>query len=310
MGSRFLLWVLLFIGLFLGLHADVDAQKTKDGGTYYTCGGPGAFITGQQLLAGSKMPTGLNDDITWDFPPELTAVPTDNTALDPVISGFVHGRSYVVDVKSNSSGHTYRININASEPIGPYELTSINGTGDVLLDNDNSDPTKSYPVPFKLSPPDGGSYQYYYSNGDAISGTSLPLTDPNWSFDPTNQTEVYSVYGVVNKTVGGLACKAKSNEIQIADEKVVLEVVGGGSICDGATTLLPLSVKPYVDTYTYTWYKDGGVVWTGDSYTIERSGGSWTGAYWVEVTDGATVIATSEDVVVGDYKLTAELIAK
>src|SRR5690554_1020129 len=310
MGSRFLLWVLLFIGLFLGLHADVDAQKTKDGGTYYTCGGPGAFITGQQLLAGSKMPTGLNDDITWDFPPELTAVPTDNTALDPVISGFVHGRSYVVDVKSNSSGHTYRININASEPIGPYELTSINGTGDVLLDNDNSDPTKSYPVPFKLSPPDGGSYQYYYSNGDDISGTSSPLTNPNpWSFSPTNQTEVYSVYGVVNKTVGGLACKAKSNEIQIADEKVELEVVGGGSICDGAKTDLPLSVKPYVSTYISTWYKDGNPVGDGDTYTIIRSGSGWTGDYSVVVTDGTDVIATSEDVVVGAYKLTAALTA-
>ena len=146
MGSRYLLWVFLFIGLFLGLHADVDAQKTKDGGDYYTCGGPGAFITGQQLLAGSKMPSGLRDaNITWSFPATLIAVPADNKALDPVISGFVHGSSYVVDVKSNSSGHTYRITINATESIGPYPyvLTSVNGTGDVLLDN-----STSYPVLF------------------------------------------------------------------------------------------------------------------------------------------------------------------
>src|SRR5690554_4317895 len=306
MGSRFLLWVFLLVGIFLAPLAKVEAQNWKDV-TYNTCGGDGAFITGQQLVAGINMPPGLRTgDLTWSFPAELTAAPSDPKALDPVISGFVHGQSYLVYVRTNSNGHNYRITINASESIGayPYVLTSVNGTGDVLLDN-----STSYPVPFELSPTDGGSYQYYYSNGDDISGTSGPRANPNWSFSPTNQTEVYSVYGVVNKTVGGLACKAKSNEIQIADEKVVLEVVGGGSICDGATTPLPLSVKPYVNTYTYTWYKDGGVVGAGDSHTINRSGGSWTGAYSVVVTNGVTVIATSEDVEVGAYQLTAGLIA-
>src|SRR5690554_492324 len=305
MGSRYLLWVFLLVGIFLAPLAKVEAQNWKDV-TYNTCGGDGAFITGQQLVAGINMPPGLRTgDLTWSFPAELTAAPSDPKALDPVISGFVHGESYLVEVQTNSNGHNYRITINATESIGPYELTSDNGTGDVLLDN-----STSYPVPFNLSPTDGGSYQYYYSNGDDISGTSSPLTNPNpWSFSPTNQTEVYSVYGVVNKTVGGLACKAKSNEIQIADEKVVLEVVGGGSICDGARTPLPLSVKPYVDTYTYTWYKDGGFVGTGDSYTIDRSGDSWTGAYRVVVTNGATEIAISEDVEVGAYQLTADLSA-
>src|SRR5690554_6588456 len=305
MGSRYLLWVFLLVGIFLAPLAKVEAQNWKDV-TYNTCGGDGAFITGQQLVAGINMPPGLRTgDLTWSFPAELTAAPSDPKALDPVISGFVHGESYLVEVQTNSNGHNYRITINATESIGPYELTSDNGTGDVLLDN-----STSYPVPFNLSPTDGGSYQYYYSNGDDISGTSSPLTNPNpWSFSPTNQTEVYSVYGVVNKTVGGLACKAKSNEIQIADEKVVLEVVGGGSICDGARTPLPLSVKPYVDTYTYTWYKDGGFVGTGDSYTIDRSGDSWTGADRVVVTNGATEIAISEDVEVGAYQLTADLSA-
>src|SRR5690554_3462092 len=248
MGSRFLLWVFLLVGIFLAPLAKVEAQNWKDV-TYNTCGGDGAFITGQQLVAGINMPPGLRTgDLTWSFPAELTAAPSDPKALDPVISGFVHGQSYLVEVQTNSNGHNYRITINATESIGPYPyvLTSVNGIGDVLLDN-----STSYPVPFNLSPTDGGSYQYYYSNGDDISGTSSPLTYPNpWSFSPDNQTEVYSVYGVVNKTVGGLACKAKSNEIQIADDKVVLEVVGGGSICDGARTPLPLSVKPYVDTYT------------------------------------------------------------
>src|SRR5690554_2703053 len=265
MGSRYLLWVFLLVGIFLAPLAKVEAQKWR-GVTYETCGGDGGFITGQQLLAGINMPSGLRtEDLTWSFPAELTATPSDAKALDPVISGFVHDESYLVEVQTGSNGHNYRITINATESIGPYVLTSVNGTGDVLLDNDNSDPTNSYPVPFNLSPTDGGSYQYYYSNGDDISGTSGPLTYPNpWSFSPDNQTEVYSVYGVVNKTVSGLACKAKSNEIQIADEKVKLEVVGGGSICDGATTPLPLSVKPYVDTYTYTWYnKDGDDVGTG-----------------------------------------------
>src|SRR5690554_5668441 len=310
MGSRFLLWVFLLVGIFLAPLAKVEAQKWR-GVTYETCGGDGAFITGQQLLAGINMPSGLRtEDLTWSFPAKLTATPSDAKALDPVISGFVHDESYLVEVQTGSNGHNYRITINATESIGPYVLTSVNGTGDVLLDNDNSDPANSYPVPFNLSPTDGGSYQYYYSNGDAISGASSPLTNPNpWPFSPTNQTEVYSVYGVVNKTVGGLACKAKSNEIQIADEKVVLEVVGGGSICDGAATDLPLSVKPYVDTYTYTWYKDEVVVGDGDSYTIDRSGGSWTGAYSVVVTNGGTVIASSEDVEVGAYQLTADLIA-
>src|SRR5690554_2176066 len=305
MGSRYLLWVFLLVGIFLAPLAKVEAQNWKDV-TYNTCGGDGAFITGQQLVAGINMPPGLRTgDLTWSFPAELTAAPSDPKALDPVISGFVHDESYLVEVQTGSNGHNYRITINATESIGPYVLTSVNGTGDVLLDN-----STSYPVPFELSPTDGGSYQYYYSNGDDISGTSSPLTNPNpWSFSPTNQTEVYSVYGVVNKTVGGLACKAKSNEIQIADEKVVLEVVGGGSICDGATTPLPLSVKPYVNTYTYTWYKDEVVVGDGDSYTIDRSGDSWTGAYSVEVTDGATVIASSEVVEVGAYQLTADLIA-
>ncbi|HHU57597.1 MAG TPA: hypothetical protein GXZ39_04815, partial [Bacteroidales bacterium] len=305
MGSRFLLWVFLLVGIFLAPLAKVEAQNWKDV-TYNTCGGDGAFITGQQLVAGINMPPGLRTgDLTWSFPAELTATPSDPKALDPVISGFVHDESYLVEVQTGSNGHNYRITINATESIGPYVLTSVDGTGDVLLDN-----STSYPVPFNLSPTDGGSYQYYYSNGDAISGTSGPLDNPNsWSFSPTNQTEVYSVYGVVNKTVGGLACKAKSNEIQIADEKVVLEVVGGGSICDGATTPLPLSVKPYVNTYNYTWYKDEVVVGDGDSYTIDRSGDSWTGAYSVEVTDGATVIASSEVVEVGAYQLTADLIA-
>src|SRR5690554_3958249 len=307
MGSRYLLWVFLLVGIFLAPLAKVEAQNWKNV-TYNTCGGDGAFITGQQLVAGINMPPGLRTgDLTWSFPASLTAAPSDPKALDPVISGFVHGQSYLVEVRTNSNGHNYRITINASESIGPYPyvLTSVNGTGDVLLDN-----STSYPVPFNLSPTDGGSYQYYYSNGDDVSGTSGPLTYPNpWSFSPDNQTEVYSVYGVVNKTVGDLACKAKSNEIQIADEKVVLEVVGGGSIGDGATTLLPLSVKPYVDTYTYTWYKDGDVVGTGDSYTIDRSGGGWTGAYSVVVTNEATVIASSEVVEVGAYQLTADLIA-
>src|SRR5690554_5353950 len=303
MGSRFLLWVFLLVGIFLAPLAKVEAQNWKDV-TYNTCGGDGAFITGQQLLAGINMPSGLRTvDLTWSFPAELTATPSDPKALDPVISGFVHDESYLVYVQTGSNGHNYRITINATESIGPYKLESLNGTGD-LLDN-----FTSYPVPFELSPPDGVSYQYYYSNGDDISGTSVPHTNPNWSFDPTDQTEVYSVYGVVNKTVGGLACKAKSNEIQIADEKVVLEVVGGGSICDGATTPLPLSVKPYVNTYNYTWYKDEVVVGDGDSYTIDRSGDSWTGAYWVVVTDEATEIAISADVEVGTYQLTAALSA-
>lgn len=293
------------LGSFLTPIHKIKAQVFLDV-TYSTCGGNGAFITGQQLLEGIGMPSGLRTgNITWNIPSSLTSVPANNKALNPVISGFVHGNYYVVEVRTNSNKHNYRIRIEATQSIGPYELTSVNGTGDVLLDN-----TTSYAVPFNLAPTDGSSYQYYYTNDGDINETSGPLANPNpWNFNPTNQAEVYSVYGVVSKTVGGLACKARSNEIQIADEKVVLEVVGGGSICDGATTPLPLSVKPYVSTYTYTWYKDGVSVGNGDSYTINRSSGSWQGTYSVVVTDGATLIATSENVIVGNYQLTAGLIA-
>src|SRR5690554_7354584 len=86
MGSRYLLWGLLLVGIFLAPLAKVEAQKWR-GVTYETCGGDGAFITGQQLLAGINMPSGLRtEDLTWSFPAELTATPSDAKALDPVIS--------------------------------------------------------------------------------------------------------------------------------------------------------------------------------------------------------------------------------
>src|SRR5690554_7265808 len=105
MGSRFLLWVFLLVGIFLAPLAKVEAQDW-DYVTYDTCYGDGASITGQELLAVTNMRPDLSDgDLTWSFPAELTATPSDPKALDPVISGFAKGESDVVKVQ-RSEEHT------------------------------------------------------------------------------------------------------------------------------------------------------------------------------------------------------------
>jgi outer membrane protein assembly factor BamB len=139
------------------------------------------------------------------------------------------------------------------------------------------------------------TYQWYCTNGTAISGA----TNPNWTFTP-NSPDSFSIYANVTDAA---SFTARSNNATVTVNLAPsVTVLPSSTVLDvGQSQLFNSTVSNGTLPYTYRWYLNGTTVSGATSSTwtfAPNSTGSYTA--YVNVTDGAgfTIVSGNSTVTV------------
>ena len=282
------LFLIAAVLVSLHLHANTNHTRTA-------CGG--GIITRDFLFAGVTM--GHSTQGTWEDRAGLTFnyLPDGNFW----ISGFVQGQTYTLKWRRNPGTlHTFVITVPVNAD--PYQLRNAsNNTNDVLL---CSGQNHNFSIS-SLSGTTSGTAYAKYRRDVSTNITTHVATDltPTYNFAyPVGSTSAYEVFAIATHTVSGTTCFSQTNGINVSAENIVLQVVGGGSVCGNPTPNITLEVIPYDVALSYTWNRDGVAIGSGSTVSTGGQAGSYTASVNA---CGSTL--SSEPVVVTNYGLSASI---
>lgn len=296
MRSRSTLLIILVLITFFALSVPVQA---KDYSINYTGACIGGIINSSQLLdQAPNVPGGLRDKGRWV---NTGGLQFSNTSYTAAISGFTSAGPYQVVFRTHN-GDNYIYNITAPVTANTYTLLHDGVTDAILLGAG-----ENYPVTVDVNPTSGTSHAYYYRNVDTgVTSTGNPGTPTSsWSFNPTNDADIYSIYSVVTHTVGANTCRSMTNSLDVS-KNITLQVVGGGSVCQSSGTF-ELEVIPFDPAYNYVWTLPSGATANGRVFLVDLGDPTNFGEYVVQAFSGATLVATSDPVSVGSYVIPVSL---
>ncbi len=223
----------------------------------------GSVFSTLELFVAAGTPEGHRSEGEWTSTGGLIF----SNVNDP--NSFVtvpNGLSGIVEVtwtyKNGTSQHTYYVEISSlTWSVADPELSSGGSTTAVLLCSKSD-------VDFDLNPDDETTYQYQFWTIDPNTGLIEPVLDKKndplydqviqYKLSANNYDLLDNVFATVKMSTSG--CTAKTNEITISDVTTIqVQVVGGYTVCDGATVpTVDLEVIPYNTTdFTYHWYVNG-----------------------------------------------------
>jgi large repetitive protein len=289
--------LLLKIGLLLLVLTCWTTQLRADTYNRTACGG--GVITSSYLFTG--VPGGLTSGGDWIERDGLNFVFLNDGQF--YIEGFVSGATYTIRWRK-SPGKTLTFNISVPVDAGIFGLTNDKTprtTSDVLLCA--GDTHRFHITGVGTVTSYGRYYQDVTTQVTRHSGNSI---QPFYDFVyPTGSNAAFDVFSIVTHTIGGSTCFAKTNQIGVSSDNILLQVVGGGSVCANPLPNLVLEVRPYDESLAspYVWRRNG--ILTGTGRTVNTNG--IPGDYTVSV-DACSGTIVSAPVTLSSFELIANLI--
>src|SRR5690554_3513843 len=217
MGSRYLRFRLLIILLVLvGWPGEFLHAKSR---TYEYNACAGGVLQGSTLMDLTNINAGHKDGGTWTVPAPLEI--SDIYSANAVITGLVFGQSYTITWAKNKA-QVYTFNIEVPFQSVDFSLLNANSTED---DDFNAGASHL----FSIDPTTGTNYVFFsrdYPDGLENEEQSGLNTSLNYSVPASGVNEVW---GRITDANG---CISETNRIAVSNGAIVINVEGGGSVCD------------------------------------------------------------------------------